>query len=103
MFNFFRKDGRNKSIELILPGADQIKAWQKANRKMKWGITEKEFTAIGPPPTLSPKDRDDGFVGPILSYGFGDDGQGNADAVLSGRLAWAYARKLRNRGTCQCQ
>ena len=67
------------------------------------GITEREFTAIGPPLSLSPKDRDDGFVGPFLSYGFGDDGQGNADAVLSVRLAWAYARRLRSSGTWQCQ
>ena len=103
MFNVFRKDGQNKASELILPAADQIKAWQKANRKMKWGIIEKEFTAVGSPPTLSPKDREDGFVGPILSYGFGDDGQGNADAVLSGRRAWEYARKRRNSSTWQCQ
>ena len=103
MLNFFRKDGRNNASGFILPVADQIKAWEKANHKMKWGITGKEFAAIGPPPTISPRDQADGFVGSILSYGFSDDGQGNADAVLSGRLAWGYACRRRNRGTWQCR
>lgn len=104
MFNFFRKDAQGMaSSDSILPAADQAKAWRKANRKMKWGITENEFAAIGPPLALEPKDQADGFVGSILSYGFGDDGQGNADAVLSGRIAWAYARKRRRSGTWQCR
>jgi hypothetical protein len=103
MFKFFRKNSQGKPSDLILPAADQVRAWQKANRKMKWRITKKEFAAIGPPPSLAPRDIADGFVGSILSYGFGDDGHGNADAVLSGRLAWAYARKQLGRGTWQCQ
>lgn len=100
---FFRKKAQTDVLKFILSVPDQIKAWKKANRKMKWGITEKDFAAIGPPPPLSPKDQADNFIGPILSYGFGDDGRGNADAVLSGRMAWAYARKVRRSNTWQCR
>ena len=103
MLGFSRKVFQRNADDFILPAADQIKAWRKANRKMKWGITKSAFAAIGPPPTLEPRDRTDGFTGAILSYGFGDDGKGNADAVLSGRLAWAYARKRRCSGTWQCR
>ena len=88
MLNFFRKDAQTNAAHFILPAADQIKAWRKTNRKMKWGISAKEFAAVGPPSTLSQQDQADGFIGSILSYGFGDDGRGNADAVLSGRMAW---------------
>lgn len=81
----------------------QLKAWRKANRKMKWGIRAAEFEAVDSGPLLSEQDRSDGFIGSILSYGFGDDGNGNADAVLSGKLAWAYAEKHLRRKTWQCQ
>lgn len=103
MLNLFRKNSDDKSADFLLTVARQIKAWRLANRKMKWSITEKEFRDIGPPPSLSPKDLKDGFIGSIISYGFGDDGQGNADAVLSGRLAWRYARKRLRKGTWQCR
>jgi hypothetical protein len=97
--SFFKKDVYTDSTHFILPPSKQIKAWKKANRKMKWGITEKEFAAVEPPPILSSKDRADGFSGSVLSYGFGDDDLGNADAVISGRLAWEYARKKHRRRT----
>jgi hypothetical protein len=39
----------------------------------------------------------------ILSYGFGDDGNGNSDTVLSCKLAWEYACRRRRVKTWQCQ
>ncbi len=89
--------------DAILSIPDQIESWQTANRKMAWGIQEAEFDRIGTPPQLTDKDRRDGFVGVILSYGFGHDGHGNADAVLSGKLAWEYACKRRKMKTWQCE
>jgi hypothetical protein len=85
------------------PGA-QIRAWKRANRKMGWRIPEEAFARIGEPLEITDQERGDGFVGPALFYGFGDDGQGHADAVLSGKLAWEYAvrsRKWRG-GTWTC-
>ncbi|MGD2028404.1 MAG: hypothetical protein PVG86_00595 [Desulfobacterales bacterium] len=91
------------SDDSILPITDQIKSWRKASRKMAWGIPESEFDVIGASPGLTDKDRRDGFVGVILSYGFGQDGHGNADAVLSGKWAWEYACKRRRVKTWQCE
>ncbi|MDH4205801.1 MAG: hypothetical protein OEV45_09760, partial [Desulfobacteraceae bacterium] len=73
--------------DTILPVTRQIDSWQKANEKMAWGIREDEFGRIKAPPQITDKDRFDGFVDVILSYGFGDDGHGNADSVLSGKVA----------------
>ena len=70
---------------------------------MEWGIQEAELDRIGAPPLLTDKDSRNGFVGVILSYGFGHDGHGNADAVLSGKLAWEYAFKRRGVKTWQCE
>ena len=81
----------------------QVKAWRKANRKMGWGITKQEFETLPEPPALTESDIKDGFFGVILSYGFGDDGAGYSDAVLSGRMAWEYAGKRRHKRTWQCQ
>lgn len=103
MPGFFRKVKRFDANNFILSVPYQIKAWRKANRKMKWGIGEAVFAAIGPTPSLTTRDRSDGFTGVILSHGFGDDGQGNADSVLSGRLAWEYARKKHRGRTWQCR
>lgn len=103
MLNISLKFERENTTSFLLGVAEQIKAWQKANRKMKWGIPKNAFAAIGQPPSLSSRDRSDGFVGTILSYGFGDDGRGAADAVLSGRLAWEYARKKRWSATWHCR
>lgn len=103
MFTWVQKLLRKFPNGYLLPVDEQIRAWRKADRKMKWGIGEGAFAAIGPPPRLTAGDRGEGFTGVILSHGFGDDGQGNADAVLSGRLAWAYARKRRHGRTWHCQ
>ena len=48
-------------------------------------------------------DRRQGYIGVVLSYGFGDDGAGHADPVLSGKVAWEYARKRWWRKTWQCE
>lgn len=95
-----RPEGQN---HLILPIDKQIKAWHKANRKMKWGIRKEEFEMIDTPPALAEVDRREGFAGVVLFYGFGDDGSGNADPILSGRLAWDYVRRSWWRETWQCE
>lgn len=83
--------------------AYQVKAWYKANRKMHWGIRQTEFESIRNVPILTEADRADGFIGAILSYGFGDDGSGHADSVFSGKRAWEYVCKRWWRKTWQCQ
>jgi hypothetical protein len=106
-FSFFAgtlsKDNPEDLSRLILPVNKQIKAWHKANRRMKWGINHEAFERIEPPPALTEEDRDQGFIGVTLYYGFGDDGSGNADAVLSGKLAWEYAVKYKRGRTWQCE
>lgn len=47
----------------------QVKAWRKANRKMKWGIPEFEFHQLPRSPELTGKDLSEGFRGVVLSYG----------------------------------
>lgn len=92
-----------RRVPYILPVSDQIRSWQKANRKMRWGISKDEFDEIHPPPLLSDLDQDDGFIGVILCCGFGDDGFGHSDAVLSGKAAWDYARRSRRKKIWQCE
>ncbi len=99
----FIKSKSKAPDDTILSIPDQIESWRTANRKMAWGIQDADFDRIGTPPQLTDQDRRDGFVGVILSYGFGQDGHGNADAVLSGRLAWEYVRKRRKIKTWQCE
>jgi hypothetical protein len=99
----FLLTGVEDQSHLILPVTKQIKAWHKANRKMAWGITKEEFDGIEAPPLLTEADRYEGFIGVALFYGFGDDGSGNADPILSGELAWEYARRSRWRKTWQCE
>jgi len=77
----------------ILPLEEQLRAWRKASKRMSWEIERKEFQEIGTPPSLTGGDMAEGFVGTALFYGFGDDGSGHADAVLSGKRAWLYACK----------
>jgi hypothetical protein len=79
--------------KIILPVEEQIKAWHTASRRMAWGIKKEEFNMIETPPSLSDDDRAEGFEGIALFYGFGDDGSGHADPVLSGKIAWEYAWK----------
>jgi hypothetical protein len=85
--------------DTFLPVEGQIKAWRRADIKMKWGISDREFEGIRTPPqsTSSESQRGSGVV--VLFYGFGDDGEGGADPVLSGKAAWDYARKTRKKGT----
>ncbi len=86
---------------VILPFEEQLEAWRNADKKMRWNIGEEDFRRIDSPPPLTDSDRDQGFTGISLFYGFGDDGEGHADAVASGKLAWAYARKYRKLGVWQ--
>jgi len=88
---------------LILPLERQIKAWRKANRKMGWGIREKEFAGLQEHLKITDSERKQGYIGVALFYGFGDDGWGNSDSVLSGKVAWQYAKKRWWTETWQCE
>ena len=88
---------------LILPIERQVRAWHKANRRLGWGIKEEEFAALQPPPEIEELEREQGYIGAILFYGFGNDGRGNSDPVLSGKIAWDYAKKRWWRKTWQCE
>ncbi len=104
MFSFLeRKKDSDPVSNYILPHGKQIGSWRKASRRMKWGIREEEFASVGPPPDLTSQDLDDGYIGAILSYGFGEEDRGHSDAVLSGRRAWSYACRRRGRKTWQCR
>ena len=99
---FFRLRGDTRN-GLVLPVHEQIKAWRRANRRMRWGIREDEFRGIEEPPTITGSDIKDGFIGAVLFYGFGDDGSENSDPFLSGKLAWEYAKKRWWTETWQCE
>jgi hypothetical protein len=101
--NLFLRQPPEAVIDPILPVKVQIKAWHKANRIMGWNIPEDEFEKQR---TLSSSNGTcvyAGFIGTALFYGFGDDGSGNSDAVLSGALAWEYGRKRRRDKIWQCE
>ena len=100
IFSFKRSLGQTS---LILPIERQVNAWHKANRRMGWGIREEEFAALQPPPEIEEVEREQGYIGTVLFYGFGDDDRGNSDPVLSGKIAWEYARKSWWRETWQCE
>ena len=72
---------------------------------MNWGITRDEFERVeaSSPQTLNEDDRIQGFIGSALFYGFGNDGYGYSDAVLSGKLVWEYTGAFRNGRTWQCE
>jgi hypothetical protein len=101
--NLFLRRGRAGRDAVILPVKEQIKAWRRADRKMGWGIDNGEFENLGESmaPPLTDNDRMLGMIGAVLFYGFGEDDRGNADAVLSGKLAWEYAHE--HRKTWQCE
>jgi hypothetical protein len=94
----------NASAPTFLSLNKQIDGWDRANKIMAWGIKGVEFAklAAGPSSVLTDDDRSGGFNGIALVYGFGDDGQGNADSILSGKLAWEYAGKSGKNKTWQC-
>ncbi|UCD78459.1 MAG: hypothetical protein JSW26_24100 [Desulfobacterales bacterium] len=89
----------------ILPAAVQIKAWRKAGRQMGWSISDDELAdlAVLPWPALTDEERNQGFVGTAIFYGFGVEGSDRSDAVLSGKLAWKYACRSRRGKTWQCE
>ena len=103
MAGWFKKITLVNSKDHFLSVDRQLKAWRKANRKMKWGISNFELHRLPEPPELTPDDLFEGFEGVVLSYGFGDDGTGNSDAVLSGKLAWDFAKKRIFLETWQCR
>jgi len=101
----FAKNQPQEQVDQILPLPEQVTAWRRANHKMGWGIHGDEFEKLTtlPLPLLTDKDRLEGFIGMVLFYGFGDDGTGHADVVLSAKLAWNYAGKYRKGKTWQCE
>ena len=103
--NLFSKDKSEVQGDQILPMEKQLKAWHRANYKMDWGIRNEEFERFEAslPPPLTDSDRMQGFIGSVLFYGFGDDGHGHADPILSGKLAWEYAIKDRKNKTWRCE
>jgi hypothetical protein len=103
--NLCSKDQPKKGDKLILTLQEQIKAWRKANRRMGWSISDGEFDAAAKllSHSLTTEDRSQGYIGAVLFYGFGDDGSGRSDAVLSGKLAWGYACKNRKGKTWCCE
>ncbi len=106
MLKFVKKLSKIKpkySNPSILSIPEQIEFWRRAARKMNWSIGKEEFHSIAAPPRIRDQDRFDGYIDVILSYGFGDNGRGNADPILSGKTAWEYARKHRRGKTWQCQ
>jgi hypothetical protein len=103
--NFFLKEPPDVHKDPILPVTAQIKAWRKAIRQMGWSISDDELAnlAAWPGPALTDEDRDQGFAGTALFYGFGVNGSDRSDAVLSGKLAWEYACRSRKGKTWQCE
>lgn len=101
--NLRSKGKPKKGEESILTVQDQIKAWRLANRKMGWNIPENELEKQETISSSNNSGVHPGFIGTALFYGFGDDGSGNSDAVLSGKLAWDYGRKRRKGKTWQCE
>lgn len=88
---------------LLLPADEQVTAWRKANRRMKWGISKKEFTQIPDSPGLSTDEARQGYWGWALFYGFGQPGGSGSDTCLSGKRAWEMALKTRRGAIWQCQ
>jgi hypothetical protein len=104
-YNLFSSVAHKGPQDRVLSINEQIRFWYKANRKMNWGIKRDEFerVEVSSPQTLNEDDRIKGFIGLALFYGFGDDGYGYSDAVLSGKLVWEYAGAFRNRRTWRCE
>jgi len=101
--NLSFKGKPKKGSESILTLPEQLKAWRMANRKMGWNIPQAEFDKQDIAPLSTDSGLNQGFIGTALFYGFGDDGSGNSNAVLSGQLAWDYGRKHRHGKTWQCE
>jgi hypothetical protein len=91
------------SREEMVPVERQVRAWRRAGRRMRGRLPNAAFRQIPTPPDLTPADRADGFTGVILSYGFGASQTEDADAVLSGQLAWERACRSWRVKTWQCR
>ena len=96
--------GTSAPVPTFLSLEKQTEGWYRANQKMAWGIKGVEFAKMtaAPSPVLTDDDRNSGFNGIALFYGFGDDGLGNADSILSGKLVWEYAINCGESKTWQC-
>lgn len=103
IIRFFKKRFLKASRDPILPLTKQIKSWRKANQKMNWGINVSQLMQLNHFPDLTQEDIREGYQGFCLCYGFGDDGKGNADVILSGKLVWEYALKIKGRRAWQCE
>jgi hypothetical protein len=87
----------------MLPAERQVRAWRRANRRRDWKIPESAFRRLSPAPVPTPADREDGFIGVLLCYGFGHVGDDASDAVLFGKLAWEFACRRWRIKTWQCR
>jgi len=98
------KEQTSSRGDQVLSLEEQINAWYGVNQKMAWNIQDVVFEKLSDslPQKLTDDDRVHGYIGVALFYGFGDDGQGNADSTLSGELVWEYAGKHRNNSIWQC-
>lgn len=103
LHRLFQRPGSKAPFPKILPMDHQIKAWRRANRKMAWGISGEEFENIAPPPLMTKEDQNAGFAGVVLFYGFGNDGSGNADPILSAKEAWEFAGTYKKKNQWQCE
>jgi hypothetical protein len=92
----------SRSDKIFLPAKDQIRNWRRANRKMRWGIDEEEFESIVSFSVKGPS-LEGHACGTVLCYGFGDDGAGGSDTVLSGKYPWQYALKRWKNRIWQCK
>ena len=101
--NLCSKDQPKNNDQSILTVQEQLKAWRNANRKMGWNIPQDEIDNQEITSASIESTENQRFIGTALFYGFGDDGSGNSDAVLSGELAWEYGRKRRKGKTWQCE
>jgi hypothetical protein len=102
--SLFLKDSSSSRGAVILPIREQINAWSRARKKMGWSINDREFEKLDGSAVLqTDNDKMSGFIGTVLFYGFGEDGSGHADAVLSGKLAWDYTCKYRKGKTWRCE
>jgi hypothetical protein len=92
----------SRSDKIFLPAKDQIRNWRRANRKMRWRIGEEEFESIVSFSVKGPS-LEGHACGTVLCYGFGDDGAGGSDTVLSGKYPWQYALKRWKNRIWQCK
>ncbi len=101
--NWIKRRRSRAPGEAILPVERQVRAWRRANRRMGWKIPALAFRRLPPVPVPTPTDREEGFSGVILSYGFGRVNADVSDAVLSGKMAWALACRRWKVRTWQCR